>query len=211
MQQAEFSYNLREGFYVHIKTVGTNGEFYECVGGLRIYSWDDMSEFIKTFKLGNGYDSNMPMQVHAERYLFLSGLEEKDPNNPFYSINLKDTLCEKQKQLHVIDFWVVNERIPTFGELKKSSVFCANKHGCEKCKHEKCLFSMDSRLDKKLAVVDYNIPGKIRLLNQDNIVIKKSTGAQLYKDTQPVPTKLVDFFNSKIIFNLNQPWITIER
>ena len=211
MQPLDFSYNLRQGFYVRITTVGIDGKCCDAVGGLRVYSWDEMSKFIKTFKLPEGCDSNMPMQVHAERRLFLSGLNEKDNNNPFYLIEFKDTLSEKDKNRHVIDFSVVNERIPTFGELKKSPVFCANRHGCEKCEHKTCLFSMDSRLDKKPAVVDYDIPGNIRLLNQDDIVIKKSTGEQLYKDAQPASTKLVDFFNSEITFYLKQNWLKFER
>lgn len=214
MQTAGFSYKLREGFYVHIENVDINGKFYEAAGGLRVYSWDEMSKFIEGLKLGEDEDcdSNMLMQVHAERYLFLSGLNEKDTSCPFYSIDLKNTMDEKQKKLHIIDFWVVQERIPTFGELKKSPVFCANAHGCDKCKHEKCLFDMDVRKDKLPAVVDYTIPAKIRLLNpNDDVVIKKSTGEQLYKNKQSVPTQLVDFFNSNITFNLNQPWMNIGR
>ena len=86
----------------------------------------------------------------------------------------------------------MGEKVPTFGELKKSAVFCVNKHGCEECKHGKCLFDMDSRKDKLPAVVDYTIPGNIRLLNPNNIVIQKSTGAQLHKEVQTVSKRLVD-------------------
>ena len=211
MQPADFSYNFREGFYVDITTVGTDGDSIHYVGGLRVYSWDDMSDFIKDLKLRDDCNKNMPMHVHAERRLILSGLNEKDNNNPFHVIDLKDTLNEEQSKLHVINFWVVDERIPTFGELKKSAVFCVNKHGCDKCKHKKCLFDMDSKKDKLPAVVDYTIPGNIRLLNQNNIVIQKSTGKQLHKEMKPVSEQLVNFFNAAITLHLNQTYVTIER
>jgi len=212
MQPADFSYNFREGFYVNITTVGTNGDSIHYVGGLRVYSWDDMLDFIKNLNLRDDCDQNMPMHVHAERYLWLSGLNEKDNNNPFYQIDLKDTLDKEQKKLHIINFWVVNEKIPTFGELKKSAVFCVNKHGCDKCKHEKCLFDMDVRKDKLPAVVDYTTPAAIRLLNKNRIVIKKSTGGQLYPEaTGQVPEQLVNFFNANITFNINQSWLNINR
>lgn len=212
MDTMDFSYNFREGFYVNITTVGTDGDSIRYVGGLKVYSWDDMLDFIKTLKLRDDCDKNMPMHVHAERYLFLYGLKETDNNNPFYQIDLKDTLNKEQRKLHIINFWVANEKIPTFGELKKSQVFCVNKHGCDKCKHEKCLFDMDIRKDKLPAVVDYTAPAAIRLLNKNRIVIKKSTGEQLYPNaTGQVPEQLVNFFNAKITFNLNQPWMNIER
>lgn len=208
MDTMDFSYNFREGFYVEITTVGTDGDSIAYVGGLRVYSWDEMLDFIKTLKLRDDCDKNMPFHVHAERYLFLYGLK----NNPFYQIDLKDTLNEEQRKLHIINFWVANEKIPTFGELKKSQVFCVNKHGCDKCKHEKCLFDMDVRKDKLPAVVDYITPAAIRLLNKNRIVIKQSTGEQLYPNaTGQAPEQLVNFFNAKITFNLNQPWMNIER
>lgn len=211
-QSADFSYNLRQGFYVNITTVGTDGDSIHYVGGLRVYSWDDMLDFIKNLNLRDDCDQNMPMHVHAERRLFLSGLNEKDNHNPFYSVDLKDTSNENQQKSHVTDFWVVGKKIPTFGELKKSAVFCANQHGCDKCKHEKCLFDMDVRKDKLPAVVDYTTPTAIRLLNKNRIVIKKSTGEQLYPDATGLwPEQLVNFFNAKITFNLNQPWMNIER
>jgi len=127
-------------------------------------------------------------------------------------LDLTNTVDENQKKLHIIDFWAVGEKIPTFGELKKSAVFCANKHGCDKCKHEKCLFDMDIRKDKLPAVVDYTTPAAIRLLNKNLVVIKKSTGEQLYPDaTGQAPEQLVNFFNAKITFNINQPWLNINR
>lgn len=211
MDTMDFSYNLRQGFYVNITTVGTDGNSIARVGSLRVYSWDDMSDFIKNLDLRDDCDHNMPMHVHAERRLFLSGLNEKDNHNPFYSVDLKDTSNENQQKSHVIDFWVVGEKVPTFGELKKSAVFCVNKHGCEECEHKKCLFDMDVRKDKLPAVVDYTIPGNIRLLNQNNIVIQKSTGAQLHKEVQTVSKRLVDFFNANITFNINQSWLNINR
>lgn len=211
-QSADFSYNLRQGFYVNMTTVGTDGNSIARVGSLRVYSWDDMSDFIKNLDLRDDCDQNMPMHVHAERHLFLYGLKETDNNNPFYQIDLKDTLNKEQRKLHIINFWAVNEKIPTFGELKKSAVFCANQHGCDKCKHEKCLFDMDVRKDKLPAVVDYTTPAAIRLLNKNRIVIKKSTGEQLYPDaTDQAPEQLVNFFNAKITFNINQPWLNINR
>ena len=211
MDTMDFSYNFREGFYVNITTVGTDGNSIARVGSLRVYSWDDMLNFIKNLNLRDDCDHSMPMHVHAERYLWLSGLNEKDNNNPFYQIDLKDTLDKEQKKLHIINFWVANEKIPTFGELKKSAVFCVNKHGCDKCKHEKCLFDMDVRKDKLPAVVDYTIPGNIRLLNQNKKKKKKSTGKQLHKEVKPVSEQLVNFFNANITFNINQSWLNINR
>ena len=70
---------------------------------------------------------------------------------------------------------------------------------------------MDSKKDKLHAVVDYTIPGNIRLLNQNNIVIQKSTGKQLHKEVKPVSEQLVNFFNAAITLHLNQTYVTIER